>query len=172
MIVLDTDFFSSFFKIGRLKLILDVSGEEKVVIPGTVYDELKRTNFFDEILYSMAFSEDDIGDERYILVKKVDLSICDSFIGSEEITGLGKGELGCMVLAKEHGAEILISDRHADRLQGIKISKQFQFQHFCCGIKEKEKFPGRRLKELSRIYARKIFMRLAKKWRGNYYVRR
>ena len=43
MIVLDTDFFSSFFKIRRLKLILDVSGEEKVVIPGTVYDELKRT---------------------------------------------------------------------------------------------------------------------------------
>ena len=38
------------------------------------------------------FSEDDIGDERYILVKKVDLSICDSSIDSEVMTGLGKGE--------------------------------------------------------------------------------
>lgn len=107
MIVLDTDFFRSFFKVGRLKLILDASGEEKVVIPGTVYDELKMTSFFDEILYRIAFSEDDLSDERYTLVKKVDLSNCDSFIGPEEITGLGKGELGCMVLAKEHGARVM-----------------------------------------------------------------
>jgi len=82
MIVLDTDFFSSFFKIGRLDLILDVTGEEKLVIPGTVYDELQRTNFFDEIA-----------------------------------TGV------------------------QGKLQGIKSSKQFQFQHFCCGIKGKERFP-------------------------------
>ena len=49
MIVLDTDFFSSFFKFGRLEPILKVSGEEKQVIPETVYDELKRTSFFNEI---------------------------------------------------------------------------------------------------------------------------
>jgi len=70
MIVLDTDFFSSFFKIGRLRLILDVSGEEKLVIPKTVYDELKWTGFFDEILCGISFSEDDLNNERYILVKK------------------------------------------------------------------------------------------------------
>jgi len=45
--------------------------------------------------------------------KKVDLSICADFIEPKEITRLGKGELGCMVLAEEHGAEILISDRRA-----------------------------------------------------------
>ena len=49
MIVLDTDFFSSFFKFGRLEPILKVSGEEKQVIPETVYDELKKTNFFNGV---------------------------------------------------------------------------------------------------------------------------
>jgi len=72
---------------------LAVSGEKKQVIPKTVYDELKRTSFFDEILYRVAFSEDALSDERYILVKKVDLSICGSFIDSKERTGLGKGEI-------------------------------------------------------------------------------
>lgn len=139
MIVLDTDFFSSFFKIGRLKLILDVSGEEKLVIPKTVYDELKRTRFFDEILLRIAFSEDDLSDERYILVKKVDLSICANFIDPKEITSLGKGELGCMVLAKEHGAEILISDRHARQTARDKKLKAISIPAFLLRYKRKRK---------------------------------
>lgn len=90
MIVLDTDFFSSFFKIGRLDLILDVSGEEKLVIPKTVYDELKRTSFFDELVYRVAFSEDALSDERYILVKKVDLSIFRAYVDNWGITNRSK----------------------------------------------------------------------------------
>ena len=166
MIVLDTDFFSSFFKIRRLKLILDVSGEEKVVIPGTVYDELKRTSFFDEILHRIAFSEDDIGDERYILVKKVDLSICDGFIGSEEMTGLGKGELGCMVLAKEHGAEILISDRRARQIARDKKLKAISIPTFLLRYKRKGKFSIEEIKGFIRDLREKDFYEFSKEVEG------
>ena len=166
MIVLDTDFFSSFFKIGRLKLILDVSGEENVVIPGTVYDELKRTSFFDEILYRVAFSEDDIDDERYILVKKVDLSICDSFIGSEEMTGLGKGELGCMVLAKEHGAEILISDRHARQIARDKRLKAISIPTFLLRYKRKRKISIEEIKGIIKDLREKDFYAFSKEVEG------
>jgi len=166
MIVLDTDFFSSFFKIGRLKLILDVSGEEKVVIPGTVYDELKRTSFFDEILYSVAFSEDDIGDERYILVKKVDLSICDSFIDSEEMTDLGKGELGCMVLAKEHGAEILISDRRAREIARGKKLKAISIPTFLLRYKRKVIYTIEEIKGFIRELREKDFYVFSKEVEG------
>ncbi|NQE54723.1 hypothetical protein C5S29_14125 [ANME-1 cluster archaeon GoMg3.2] len=150
MIVMDTDFFSSFLKIGRLELILEVSNEEKLVIPKTVYDELKRTAFFDEILLRIAFSEDVLNDERYILVKTVDLSICDDFIDQKEITSLGKGELGCMVLAREYKAEILVSDRHARAIARAKKLKAISIPTFLLRGKRKRKIP---VEEIKRIIA-------------------
>ncbi len=166
MIVLDTDFFSSFFKIGRLKLILDASGEEKLVIPRTVYDELKRTSFFDEILYKIAFSEDDLSDERYILVKKANLSNCNSFIGPEEITGLGKGELGCMVLAKEHGAEILISDRHARQIARDKKLTAISISTFLLRYKRKRKISMEEIKGIIKDLREKDFYVFSKEVEG------
>jgi len=150
MIVMDTDFFSSFLKIGRLELILEVSNEEKLVIPKTVYDELKRTDFFDKILLRIAFSEDVLNDERYILVKTVDLSICDDFIDPKEITSLGKGELGCMVLAREYKAEILVSDRHAREIARAKKLKAISIPTFLLRGKRKRKIP---VEEIKRIIA-------------------
>ncbi len=162
MIVLDTDFFSSFFKIGRLDLILDVTGEEKLVIPGTVYDELQRTNFFDEILYRMAFSEDEVSDERYILVKKVDLSICDNFIDPREITSLGKGELGCIVLAKEHGAVILISDRRARQIARDKKLKAISIPTFLLRYKRERKISVEEVKGIIKDLREKDFYAFSK----------
>ncbi|MCK4476270.1 MAG: hypothetical protein KAU16_06040 [Methanophagales archaeon] len=162
MIVLDTDFFSSFFKIGRLELILDVSGEERLVIPETVYDELKRTSFFDEILYRIVFSEDDLSDERYILVRRVDLSICDNFIELKEISGLGKGELGCMVLAKEHGAVILISDGHARQIARDKKLKAISIPTFLLRYKRKRKISVEEIKGIIKDLREKDFYTFSK----------
>jgi predicted nucleic acid-binding protein len=157
MIVLDTDFFSSFFKIGKLEFILDVTGEEKLVIPETVYEELKRTSFFDEILLRLAFSDDDLSGERYILVKKVDLSICDNFIGPKEMTELGKGELGCMVLAEEHGAEILISDRVARKIARDKKLKAIAIPTFLLRYKRQRKISIEELKGIIKDLREKDF---------------
>ena len=162
MIVLDTDFFSSFFKIGRLDLILAVSGEKKLVIPKTVYDELKRTSFFDEILYKVAFSEDALSDERYIMVKRVDLSICTSFIEPKEMTGLGKGELGCMVLAKEHGAVILISDRHARQIARDKKLKAISIPTFLLRYKRERKISIEEIKGIIKDLREKDFYAFSK----------
>jgi predicted nucleic acid-binding protein len=157
MIVLDTDFFSSFFKIGKLEFILDVTGEKEMVIPETVYDELKRTSFFDKILYRIAFSEDDLSGERYILVKKVDLSICNNFIDPKEITELGKGELGCMVLAEEHGAEILISDRHARKTAKDKKLKAISIPTFLLRYKRQRKISVEEIKGIIKDLREKDF---------------
>jgi len=162
MIVLDTDFFSSFFKIGRLELILDISGEEKLVIPETVYDELKRTSFFDEILYRIVFTEDDLSDERYILVKRVDLTICDNFLEPKEMTGLGKGELGCMMLAKEHGAVILLSDGHARRIARDKKLKAISIPTFLLRYKRKRKISVEEIKEIIKDLREKDFYAFSK----------
>jgi len=162
MIVLDTDFFSSFFKIVRLDLILDVTGEERLVIPETVYDELKRTSFFDEILLKMAFSEDEVSEERYILVKKVDLSICDNFIDLKEITSLGKGELGCIVLAKEHGAVILISDRRARQIARDKKLKAISIPTFLLRYKRERKISVEEVKGIIKDLREKDFYAFSK----------
>ena len=59
MAILDTDFLSSFFKIGKLKLVLRALNLKHVVIPSTVYEELKETKFFNEISSVFAFDEKD-----------------------------------------------------------------------------------------------------------------
>jgi len=166
MIVLDTDFFSSFFKIGKLELILDVSGEEKQVIPETVYDELKRTNFFNEILVRLVFSEDALSEGRYILVKRVDLSICDDFIEPKEITSLGKGELGCMVLAKEYGAEILISDRHAIKTARDKKLKAISIPTFLLRYKRKRKISIEEIEGIIKDLREKDFYEFSREVEG------
>ena len=73
MIILDTDFLSSFFKIGKLKLVLRALHVKHVVVPSTVYEELKEAKFFNEISSLFAFNEKELSDDRYIFVKTVDL---------------------------------------------------------------------------------------------------
>jgi len=48
MVVVDTDFFSSLFKISELNLILKLLNIDKIIIPSTVYEELKDANFFND----------------------------------------------------------------------------------------------------------------------------
>lgn len=46
--IIDTDFFSSFLKINKLKLILKSLNTTYLIIPSTVYEELKESPFFNE----------------------------------------------------------------------------------------------------------------------------
>lgn len=113
MVILDTDFLSSFMKIGRLKLVLKALDAKHVIIPSTVYGELKGAAFFNALTSSFAFHEGELSDERFILVKTVDAVEGEANFSEEEIRTLGKGELGCFILAKRSGDTILIDDQRA-----------------------------------------------------------
>ena len=133
MAILDADFLSSFFKIGRLDLILKALNLKHVTVASTVYEELKEAKFFNEIVSLFTFKEKELSDERFILVKNVDLSALEHFTEEETIT-LGKGELGCFVLAKKSGETVLIDDngaRAVAREKGLKVVSLPSFLLFC-----------------------------------------
>jgi predicted nucleic acid-binding protein len=134
MAILDADFLSSFFKIGKLKLILKVLNVKHVVVPSTVYEELKDARFFNEIASLFAFNEKELNDERFILVKAVDLVTQKENFTKEETITLGKGELGCFILAKDGGDTILIDDQKARMVakgKGLKVASIPAFLLFC-----------------------------------------
>ncbi len=134
MAILDTDFLSSFFKIGRLKLVLKALNVKKVVVPSTVYEELKEAKFFNAISSLFAFNEKELDEDRFILVKPVDLIEWKANFTKEETITLGKGELGCFVLAKNTGDTILIDDQRARVVakgKGLKVASIPAFLLFC-----------------------------------------
>ena len=134
MAILDTDFLSSFLKIGKLKLVLRALNLKHVVIPSTVYEELKETKFFNEISSVFAFDEKELNENRFILVKTVDLMEWKENFTKEETITLGKGELGCFVLAENSGDTILIDDQRARVVakgKGLKVVSIPAFLLFC-----------------------------------------
>lgn len=134
MAILDTDFLSSFFKIGKLKLVLKALNVKHVIVPSTVYRELKEAKFFNEIASLFTFDEKELNGDRFILVKTVDLIEWKANFAKEEITTLGKGELGCFILAKNSGDTILIDDQRARAVakgKGLKVVSIPAFLLFC-----------------------------------------
>ena len=105
MILLDTGFLSSLFKINRLELVKKHFEAEYVVIPNAVFEELSKTEFFAELIQFIAVDEYYVDEKRWILVKKAEIEI------DEE--KLGNGEKEAISLAKKHNALLLIDDRSA-----------------------------------------------------------
>jgi predicted nucleic acid-binding protein len=105
MIILDTGFLSSLFKVGRLELVKKHFEEEYVVIPNAVFEELSKTEFFTELIQFIAVNEDSLNEKYWIFVKKAEVEI------DEE--KLGNGEKEAISLAKKHNALLLIDDRAA-----------------------------------------------------------
>jgi|SRR3989344_3571358 len=131
MVILDTDFLSSFFKIGKLKLVLKALNVTHVVVPSTVYEELKEAPFFSDISSLCVFRETELNGDRFILVKTVDL-LKSNF--TEEKIKLGNGELGCFILANNSGDIILIDDQKARLVakeKSLKVISIPAFLHLC-----------------------------------------
>ncbi len=134
MPILDTDFLSSFFKIGKLKLVLKALNVKHIVVPSTVYEELKEAKFFNEISSLFAFNEKGLNEDRFILVKTVDLIECKYNFTKEETITLGNGELGCFILAENSRDTILIDDQRARLVakgKGLKVVSIPTFLLFC-----------------------------------------
>ena len=113
MAIIDADFLSSFFKIHKLKLILASFNIKNLVVPSTVYEELKNSNFFEDISHLFVFKEEDLTEKSYILVKHVNLNLLSKYFDAKKLGIFGKGEIGCLLLAKETDDKVLIDDKRA-----------------------------------------------------------
>lgn len=102
IIVLDTDFLSSFLKIGRLNLVKDFFDVEFLHIPVGVLREISTTSLMGEFL-------------KIDYVKLVNVSEKDfSLLKGEEFERLGYGEKECIAFCKQHqNSMLLINDNKA-----------------------------------------------------------
>jgi len=118
MIIADTDFLSSFAKIGKIDLMLKAFNVNKVTIPHDVLHELERAPFFNVII--------NLIESKKIEVKDVDIkAVSDEF---------GIGEEACMTLAEQTGGTLLMSDQLAveyAELRGITVLDVPTFLLYC-----------------------------------------
>lgn len=95
--VIDTGFISSFFKINRINLIFDTLKIDELIIPTTVLNELKNSNFYQVFL-------EFISKENRIKLVNIEIQKPNKY---------GKGELSCIAIAKKINIPILTDDKKA-----------------------------------------------------------
>ena len=112
-IVIDTDFLSSFLKIGGVRLVKDFFNVDCVSIPLAVFTEIGKTDLVDKLI-----------ETDWIKIKTVkNRNYAD--LNSKEFDALGAGEQKCMMLCKDSQKHILlINDKKARQLatgSGISV---------------------------------------------------
>ncbi|MDP7080287.1 MAG: hypothetical protein QF415_10375 [Candidatus Undinarchaeales archaeon] len=68
MIIVDTDFLSSFSKIGRLDLVFRLFECRSLVVPRAVLEEIRGTDFFRSYLGRVVFSDGDVTRKKDLLI--------------------------------------------------------------------------------------------------------
>lgn len=102
-IILDTDFLSSFLKIGRCDLIRSFYQIERATIPTAVHRELAQTSLLPQLLAI-----------PWIVVETVDQSLDEVLDQDSAFQALGSGEQECVLLARVlPDAVLLMSDNKA-----------------------------------------------------------
>lgn len=120
MIISDTDFLSSFAKIGELKLIFIMFKTKEIIITESVYNEIKESSIFDLLLPYLSSKE------NKIIVKKVSAKDFPEYLGA--------GEKESIALAKENKAKLLMNDKIAGKYAekiGIKVVDIPSFLFYC-----------------------------------------
>ena len=112
-IVIDTDFLSSFLKIGGVSLVKDFFNVDCVSIPLAVFTEIGKTDLVDKLIETDWI--------KIRTVKKLDYADLDSKV----FDALGAGEQECMMLCKGSKKHILlINDKKARQIatsSGISV---------------------------------------------------
>ena len=144
MIVSDTDFLSSFAKIGELNLLFSILNTNEIVVTNAVYSELKESPVFDLLLPYFSAKE------KKIIIKKV---------SAKNVTEhLGLGESESIALAKENRAKLLMNDKVAGKYAekcGVKVIDIPAFLFYC---KEKKVLNASQLKTLiSRLKSKDFY---------------
>lgn len=113
-VILDTDFLSSFLKIGRCDLIRQLYQVEQATIPTAVHRELAQTTLLPRLLAIL-----------WITVTTEIPSTDETLVQDSTFQTLGSGEQECILLARAlPDAVLLISDNKARqfaRLQGTVV---------------------------------------------------
>ena len=101
-VVIDTDFLSSFLKIGRVRLVKDFFNVDCVSIPLAVFTEIGKTDLVDKLI-----------ETDWIKIRTVKNRNYADF-NSKEFDALGAGEQECMMLCRGSQKHILlINDKKA-----------------------------------------------------------
>jgi predicted nucleic acid-binding protein len=102
-VILDTDFLSSFLKIGRCDLVRLLYQIEQATIPTAVHRELAQTTLLPQLLAI-----------PWITVTTVNLSPDETLVQDSTFQALGSGEQECILLARVlSDVVLLISDNKA-----------------------------------------------------------
>lgn len=105
VLILDTDFLSSFLKIGRCELIRSFYQVKRALIPAAVHRELARTD-----LLAMLLATD------WIHVAPVEPASDETLLQDSVFQALGAGEQACILLARTLAdAVLLMNDNKARR---------------------------------------------------------
>jgi len=106
ILICDTDFLSSFLKIGRLELVKDLFKVVNLYIPVAVLREIAKTDLITDLL-----------NKEWIKVKKVNDEDLKEMEKDKEFANLGSGEKECLALCKRfEKSALLISDNEARRI--------------------------------------------------------
>ena len=108
MIIVDTGFLSSLYKINRLELIKNHFKVDYIVISNSTFIELSETKFFTELMRHITIDEDLLDEKYWILIKKSDIKISDVRLGNGE-----KEAISIALVEKNQDALLLIDDRAA-----------------------------------------------------------
>ena len=129
MIIVDTGFLSSLYKINRLELIKKHFKVDYIVISNATFIELSKTKFFTELMRHIAIDEDLLDEKYWILIKKSDIKISDERLGNGE-----KEAISIALVEKNQDVLLLIDDRTARAVakrEGIMTATLPEFLFDC-----------------------------------------
>ncbi len=129
MIIVDTDFMSSFLKIGKLDLLRDFFKED-LYIPLSVLKEISQTDLIKELI-----------EKKYVRVRSIEeVDVRDTGV-------LGRGELECISLASENDI-VLMDDRKAGKIAMENNVKVVNIPGFLLALKKSNYLTQNQLKEI------------------------
>jgi len=106
IVISDTDFLSSFLKIGRLELLRAFYRVEIVWIPPRVYREMAQTELLTRLV-----------ETSWVRIAVPPVGILDTLLTDQEFRSLGAGEQESIVLTSSSADSVLmISDNKARRV--------------------------------------------------------
>ena len=126
ILICDTDFLSSFLKIGRLELVKDLFKVVNLYIPVAVLREIAKTDLITDLL-----------NKEWIKVKKVSDEELKEMEKDKEFANLGSGEKECLALCKRfEKSALLISDNEARRIANKKDIVTLNISAFLLACKQ------------------------------------
>jgi len=103
-IILDTDFLSSFLKIGQCELVRRFYQVEQVIVPLAVYRELAQTELLAQLL-----------ETHWIVVAPTIPSFDDVLLQNTTFQALGNGEQACIQLVRTLAQVVLLMNDNKAR---------------------------------------------------------